>query len=661
MSPMSFPMTNPICMPLVSGQVGGDVVGAADDDDFVQDIKRVAVLGDPIVGLEVIPLDEHGPGALPARALASPPAPTPAQRAAHNLTHAKYESWCPFCVSCKRPNDHHRSQPNDRLQPLLVGEYAFIRNAGDDELVPVLICRLKPHGVYFATVVPETGVHPWVAERLARFILECWLIQFSYRADREPSIVALFQEACRLSGRKGEDVTPAPKDKDASSTSSTQTFEMQPGDIPAAEEEQAPPAVKLPAVIGVPEHSHPGESQSNGFAEAAAKNVVSQARTLKAALEYNLKMSKPIPCNHPVVHWLFEHAAWVLSKFVVDAEGRTAYGRLHGREPRERICEFGEQILFYLPEKSRAKMNARWRYGIFVGRAMASDQNVIALSDGSVTRARAMTRVVPSARWNAEKIMKINATPVNEKQTSLDSIEGEENPREHAASESPDVEPNPQRATRRLKIELRDLGRFGFTRGCKKCLLHSQGRHSSAHKEHHTEACRSRIYARMKEAGVKKYLDAGQLDQERLRARTKKGDEALVDQSAPKADDVADPSAGNPSAGNLEATSDTPIAEPATAEEGIEMEDTSFLMPDLPESGDSIPVEPEDVHTHDQEAQAMHEEAYDTDMLVSQCTGMIALMENLQALGVDVVAANRFVAAILRGTLQLWRCMGGGA
>ena len=75
--------------------------------------------------------------------------------------------------------------------------------------------------------------------------------------------------------------------------------------------------------MGVPEHSQPGESQSDGYAEAAVKAVVAQARTLKAALEGNLGLKTPIFCDHPVVHWLFEHSAWILSKYVVDGEGRT--------------------------------------------------------------------------------------------------------------------------------------------------------------------------------------------------------------------------------------------------------------------------------------------------------------------------------------------------
>ena len=168
------------------------------EEGYVSDVKGVAVLGDPIIGAEVVTYDKNGPGARDARPLPSPKEPTPYQRALHDLTHAKYEPWCPYCVACRRPNDHHRvNDQEDRVQPLLVGDYAFVRNTGDDKLVPVLIVRLKPHGVYFAAVVPSKGTHPWVVERLSRFILERGRIQVSYRADKEPSIVALSKKLVR--------------------------------------------------------------------------------------------------------------------------------------------------------------------------------------------------------------------------------------------------------------------------------------------------------------------------------------------------------------------------------------------------------------------------------------------------------------------------------
>ena len=94
-------------MPVVDGHVAAEVV--SEDDDLVAGLKGVAVLGEPIVGVEVVTLDHTGPGALVARGLPSPNEQTPAARAAQNLTHAKYDVWCPYRVSCRRPNDHHRA------------------------------------------------------------------------------------------------------------------------------------------------------------------------------------------------------------------------------------------------------------------------------------------------------------------------------------------------------------------------------------------------------------------------------------------------------------------------------------------------------------------------------------------------------------------------
>ena len=123
------------------------------DADNVVDLKGSAALGEPIVGVEVITLDERGQGALPARPLPAPKQPAPEQVALHNLTRLPFADWCTVCVACRRPNNHHRIQRGERHRPLFVADYAFVRNRGDDQLVPLLIGRLNPFGVYFVVVV----------------------------------------------------------------------------------------------------------------------------------------------------------------------------------------------------------------------------------------------------------------------------------------------------------------------------------------------------------------------------------------------------------------------------------------------------------------------------------------------------------------------------
>ena len=72
---------------------------------------------------------------------------------------------------------------------------------------------------------------------------------------------------------------------------------------------------------------------------------------------------------------------------------------MHGRCSLERIAEFGERVLWYVPKKRRGKLEPRWRNGVFLGRAWNSDQNYVGLLDGTVVRARALHRVIPSLRW----------------------------------------------------------------------------------------------------------------------------------------------------------------------------------------------------------------------------------------------------------------------
>ena len=133
--------------------------------------------------------------------------------------------------------------------------------------------------------------------------MESGLLHFAYRSDREPAIVSLIQDACAMAGRNGVNVH-------------------------AVEDEAVDPGFER-ARIAVPEHSHPGESQSNGLAERSMKELIDQVGTLKKSTEYRLK--NRLPNNHAVMAWLVEHAAYMLNRCKLDTDGRTAYRCMHGK------------------------------------------------------------------------------------------------------------------------------------------------------------------------------------------------------------------------------------------------------------------------------------------------------------------------------------------
>ena len=98
----------------------------------------------------------------------------------------------------------------------MVGDYGFLRSSTDskDNLQTVLVLRVLPYKLNFATVVPHKGLDQLVATRVARFIREAGLVHFTYRSDREFAITSLLEESIKLSGRHGvgTDTDDLPKD-----------------------------------------------------------------------------------------------------------------------------------------------------------------------------------------------------------------------------------------------------------------------------------------------------------------------------------------------------------------------------------------------------------------------------------------------------------------
>ena len=67
-----------------------------------------------------------------------------------------------------------------------------------------------------------------------------------------------------------------------------------------------------------------------------------QVRVLKLALEKRWGMA--IPHRHAVAPWIMEHAGFLLNRFEVGHDGKTAYERLKGRKSKVLGIEFGEAV-----------------------------------------------------------------------------------------------------------------------------------------------------------------------------------------------------------------------------------------------------------------------------------------------------------------------------
>ena len=535
----------------------------------------MAVLGEPIIGVErVVYDDETGPGAIPARPLPTPKSMSVAQRAIHDLTHLPYDPGCEICVSSRRPNTHHRSlHGGERSVPLVVGDYCFPKHSEESTTLTVLVVRVYPYKMFMCCVVPAKGRFPEVVRRLARFIKECGLTQFVYRSDREPAITAMFEEAVSITGRMGsKDVAVS----DSEPVSHAELIDSHhPSGAVLGDEPNVSDIPHVPSSVEVtsthtaaPELTHPGESQSNGLAERSVGLFEDQFRTLKNALESRLK--RRIPTSHPVISWLAEHTAWILNKFHLDVEGRTAYGRLHGREGKERVCEFGERVMWFVPKKLRSKLDQRWRYGIFLGRSLSSDQNFVATNSGDVLCARAIVRVVTNIRWDPDHISKIHMSPMEFRMNTMDRIEEETDPHTHPDPVAETAEA--QRSGRRLRVFDNDVRKYGFTDSCQRCEFLRQGKNILARGTRHNEEYRGRIYDAMRLDGTEKMQRADLEGSGRTLTRQRK---TLERASVPNAEAIdARPSTEDPPTEPLVDMEDTVDNATPTMNEPNQVDDT---------------------------------------------------------------------------------------
>ena len=245
------------------------------------------------------------------------------------------------------------------------------------------------------------------------------------------------------------------------------------------------------------EGSPAGDSRANGLAERAIQSVEKQIRVLKLALERNV--GAKVGVEHPCFPWLAEHAADILTKFVIGRDGMTAWERLKGRKYSGVLFEFGANILLKVQLRPMGgEMAARWLPGVWLGKRFATDEHVVAMEDGTVVRADAV-REFPGQRFDKDLLDKIIGAPWDLRGTGSEQGGGErEDPRAGDVRQALVIEPTPMTlpVARRLMITKDILDKVEYTDGCRKCRDILEGDRSRPGLSH-SEECRARVIARM--------------------------------------------------------------------------------------------------------------------------------------------------------------------
>lgn len=462
------------------------------------DLKDAPVMADPLDDFACKPCngdddevqDDEGNSFQVPRGIPEPKPPSVEAQRRHNLTHWPYASWCPHCIMGRRNNTPHFQSRGgaERSLPLLVLDYCFIRNAADQDLVTLLVGKLYPFRRTFACVIDLKGKDAYAVARLSDFIRGSGLTKFVYKSDQEVSVRAAAEEAVKDAQMKDDQI------KDL---------------MEEAIKKSGRAGTHLPFNTAVPELSAVGESASNGRAERAVQTVEDQLRVGKSALE--ARLGAKIPCSHPVIRWMVEHYVDVINKYSINKTGMSPYEELHGKRAVERRVEFGERIFYSTPKKGRAKMDLRWKLGIYLGSAWSSNEIFIGTKNGNVSKARSAVRVVEPSRWNLLAVQNLvgipgDRCPVPNDDLNADDVEATENPHDYDPADIPDTEAaapevdRPHSDHRRMKITQEFLNRYGKTPGCVKCASIELGERCTAA---HNEECRRRIYQRFKD-------DAGQ-------------------------------------------------------------------------------------------------------------------------------------------------------
>ena len=462
--------------------LGGKVFNTEVDENVPEEAQvpaeAVASAGEEIPGEDVdegvvndsegLPGELQDPEGAQFRVRPDPGEPTVSQIEDHRACgHWPYRSWCPECIKARGGCEQHRRRTEAKGISVFSFDYLFLDEAGNmirredvTENTAVALTILVAHDskgkACFAHVVPQKGIDAehYAVDALMRDVAWLGYTHISLRSDNEPAIVKLLQHALTEARYTVEDLE--------------QILE---------------------------EHPNTYDSSGNGQIEATVKQFTGILRTNKLDLEERL--NKKIPLSSPLVTWLVEFAAFIITIRVKGDDGKTAHQRVRKCDFAKRLVPFGELVLVHLPIKSPERQNAgaldaHAKYGIILGYGRQRHSYQV-FAEGAVKEYRTVHRLPLSKRWDTERLEEVNVTP-------KDLHEGRGSravpftERDEAAA---DGQQPKRRVPRQLELRQADfdplMGGFGWTEHCPKCSKARRYGWQMASNQQHSRGCRTRL------------------------------------------------------------------------------------------------------------------------------------------------------------------------
>ena len=400
-----------------------------------------------------------------------PKQPTRDEIELHEATgHVSHRSWCLHCQRARATaQGHRRNQELDEPEgqmPTLSLDYCYMNDGEEERALPCLLVKCHRTKRYWANTLPAKGTDPFAVARLKGVVNEAGFKQVLLKSDGEPAIVALKQKV-------KEDLRDV--------------------EIHLTE---------------VPVEDH----RANGFIEVGVRELKRQVRAILSDLQDRLGFE--IDPTHPCLVWLARHAAFLLTRFRVGTDGKTAYERTYGRSWRTPLVRYGEHILYRPRANQDGRRNdiaPRVSLGMYVGTG-TRNSDVFVMTERGIMKGNSLSRRPPEEQFKYERFGELRGLPWRLQERLRDAGEMRI-PLPDVLGERPARPAQEEVVPRNLYVKRSDIEEFGttpFCPGCEAAMLELPNRA-------HNAECRFRIQTRLLET------EKGQERVRKARARVDAG------------------------------------------------------------------------------------------------------------------------------------------
>ena len=273
---------------------------------------------------------------------------------------------------------------------------------------------------------------------------------------------------------------------------------------------------------------------ANGVAEAAVKEVKRMVRAILSELETKLKIE--VGVDHPILAWIARHAAFLMTRFRIGEDGKSAYERTLGRPWRRPTIVFGEQVMFKPvgAKHKRGSLEQRVSMGRYIGTASRNADLMIMTSEG-ISRGHSVHRRPEDEKWPVEGFAELRGLPwrmtgpqerAPPNRVGMPALEGEQ-----PAAQQRDFK------ARNLYVMKSDIELYGYTPQCPGCDAQLMGLPQRAH----NDECRMRVQRKLQESeeGKERVKRAQERLEKDFGRRVKRDQPALEGRPSPDAMEVA--------------------------------------------------------------------------------------------------------------------------